>query len=143
MKDEILKELATLFFTTRQIIRAELPTRGVCDPNEWLYKEVLRFVSQTDGPTMQDIAQHLRVKAPSASSLIAHLADQGWLERKGSAQDRRVVRIYITNSGTKKLALYTKWSLVMMHKVFAKLTDAEIKTLVSLLRRVQDTHTKS
>ena len=142
MKDTTLQELTTLFFTTRQIIRAELPTKDVCDPNEWLYNEVLRFVEQSEGPTMQDIAQHLRVKAPSATSLIAHLVNAGWIERIGSTKDRRIVRIYVTKKGESELKGYTKRSTIMMRKVFSRLDSKEIETLVSILRRVQDTHIK-
>lgn len=137
MKDSSLQELRTLFFTTRQMIRAELPQKKACDPNEWLHSEVLRFVSVADGPTMLDIAQHLCVKAPSATSLISTLVTAGWLERKGSSEDRRVVKIYITKAGQKRLEKYITRSTTMMHKVFSKLSEDEILALVTILRRVQ------
>ena len=143
MTDTKLQELTTLFFTTRQIIRGELPTtKESCDPNDWLYSEVLRFIDDTDGPSMHDLAKHLRVKAPSATSLVSHLASQGWIERKGTADDRRVVKLYLTSKGEHRLATYTARSTAMMHRVFSKLSIKELDTLVTILRRVQDTQSK-
>lgn len=137
-----LQELTTLFFTTRQIIRGELPTKDAHDPNDWLYSEVLRFVDDTDGPTMLDLAKLLRVKAPSATSLVSHLVSEGWLERKGTVQDRRVVKLYLTKKGEQRFKKYTVRSTAMMHKVFSKLSSHELDTLVKILRRVQITQSK-
>jgi len=139
MNDDTFRDLASLFFTTRQIIRAKIPS-GKADPNAWLRCETLRFIAQADGPTMQDVAAYLRVKAPSATSLIANLDRERAVVRRGEARDKRITRIYLTPHGRKLLAAYTKRSAATMRSVFSKLNAAEIHELGRVLRRLRDMH---
>src|ERR1700685_3368005 len=102
MKSKNFSELTSLFFTTRQIIKQQLPKSGNSDPNTWLRFETLRFIAETNNPTMRDVARYLSVKAPSATSLISHLAKSGLIERKGEKGDKRIVRISLTKLGRRE-----------------------------------------
>lgn len=140
MKDKRFAELATLFFVTRQIIKQWLPPKGKSDPYMWLRLETLRYIAASNEPTMYDVARHLRIKAPSATSLIAHLAKLGFISRKGEKEDKRVVRIALTAAGKKEVDAYAARSAAMMHKVFSKLDDRELDELLKILGRVRDIH---
>ena len=142
MKTSKLSELTSLFFTMKQILRQQLPSTGHSDPNTWLRFETLRFVAEHKDPTMQEVAQYLRVKAPSATSLIAHLAKTGLIERKGEKGDKRIVRISLTTCGKREFKNYTGRSTTAMRKAFSKLDDREISELISILRRLRDVHQK-
>ena len=142
MKDDIYSELTSLFFTTRQIIRQQLPSKGHADPNTWLRFETLRFIAASKDPTMQDVSQYLRIKAPSATSLISHLAKSCLISRKGEKGDKRVVRIQLTARGKKEVKDYARRCATTMHKAFAKLSDREVKELVAILRHVRDINRK-
>jgi DNA-binding MarR family transcriptional regulator len=139
MKDSKLSELTSLFFTTRQIIKQQLPS-GESDPNTWLRFETLRFIGESKDPTMQDLAHYLRVKAPSATSLVAHLAKTGLIARKGEKEDKRIVRISLTAVGKKEIKNYTARCAKTMQKVFSKLNDREVDELVTILRHLRDIH---
>lgn len=141
MKDKALSELTSLFFTTRQIIRQQLPSDGP-DPNTWLRFETLRFISEAKDPTMHDVAHYLRVKAPSATSLVAHLVRSGLIARKGEASDKRIVRISLTPRGKREVKNYTARCASTMRKAFSKLDDRELNSLVSILRHLRDVHKK-
>ena len=140
MKDKRYTELASLFFTTRQIIKQQLPANGKADPNMWLRLETLRFIAGAKEPTMHDVARYLRIKAPSATSLIAHLARLGFITRKGEDADKRVVRISLTAQGKSEVAAYLTRSTNMMHKAFSKLDNREIDELLKILGRLRDIH---
>jgi DNA-binding MarR family transcriptional regulator len=142
MKDHKFSELTSLFFTTRQIIKAQLPKNGNSDPNTWLRFETLRFIAQAMNPTMQDVAVFLSVKAPSATSLIAHLAKDGLIERKGEKDDKRIVRISLTARGKREVKNYTRRCQSAMDKAFSKLDSREISELVAILRHLRDIHQK-
>ena len=142
MKDDQFSELSALFFTTRQIIRQQLPPKGHADPNAWLRFETLRFISDTENPTMHDVAHYLRVKAPSATSLIAHMARSGFISRKGEKTDKRIVRISLTATGKKEVAAYRLRCANTMRKAFFKLDDRELNELVAILRHLQEVHKK-
>lgn len=143
MNEKNFQELTSLFFEMRQTIRANLP-QGQADPNAWMRCETLRFIAesdQRDGPTMQEIARQLRVTAPSATSLVRKLFSLGWIERKASGSDKRVVRISLTAKGRKELSRYRSQSEKTMRKVFSKLPERDLSHLKRVLRSLRDIHT--
>jgi len=89
---------------------------------------------------MQEIAKHLRVTAPSATSLMRKLSALGWIMRKPSERDRRVVQIILTAAGQRELARYRKQSEKTMQKVFSKLKERDLSHLKRALRNLQDVH---
>lgn len=137
--DNVYEELGPLFFETRQIIRDNL--RGEKpDPNAWLRFETLRFIDETGEPTMQDIARHLRVRAPSATSLIKHLMTMKLIVHVKRGEDKRVVRIALSHAGKQTLRGYRKRSTDTMRRVFSKLPPGDVETLVRIFRRTKDVH---
>ncbi len=138
MNDKTLQELASLFFSTKQIIRAKLP-EGKVDPNAWLRFQTMRYIEDSKGPTMHELAAYLRIKAPSATSLVAHLALRGFV-RRIAGKDKRVTRLYLTPRGRKLLAKHDKHSNAIMRTVFSGFTDGEIRELVRLLRHLRGIH---
>lgn len=134
----LFQELASLFFSTRQIIRAQLP--GKPDPNAWLRMETISFVAKAGTPTMHDIATYLRIAAPSATSLVSHLVKDGLLRRVPDTNDKRVVHIAMSAKGTQVLKKYGAASATTMRKAFSALSEEETAELVRILRRVQKVH---
>lgn len=132
-------ELAQLFFETRQIIRDNVPEK-TRDPNAWMRLEVVRFIGEKDHPGMKDIARYLRVQAPSATSLVAHLEREGLVARNTCREDKRITRIMLTSAGRRMLRAYEKRAAGIMRRVFGKLSASEVSELLMLLRRVQTMH---
>ena len=124
----------------RQIIRGKLPD-GSADPNNWMRLETLRFIGGAHKPTMQEIAGFLRVKAPSATSLIGYLVRHGFVERFGEERDKRVTRLRLTPKGKKALAAHMRASEVLMRRVFAEFSQRDVEELARILRHLRDTHT--
>lgn len=139
MNDKNYQELASLFFEMRQTIRANLP-HGQADPNAWMRCETLRFIAQRESPTMQDIAKHLRVTAPSATSLVRKLSSLGWIARR-AGKDKRIVRITLTAKGNKEVVRYRKQSERTMRRVFSKLHERDLSHLRRAMRNLRDIHT--
>lgn len=138
MTDKQFQELTTLLFATRQLIRREIPVRGAPDPNAWMHFETMRYIKDANGPTMLSLAEHLRVTAPSTTSLIQHLAKRGLVVRRALPTDKRVVRIYLSAKGRAALAAYTKRASTALRAVFSRLKDSEVAELAHILRRVRD-----
>lgn len=133
------QELSTLFFEMRQTIRANLPQQRA-DPNAWMRSETLCFIGEHERPTMQEIAKHLHVTAPSATSLVRKLFSLGWIARDHSGQDKRFVRILLTAKGQRELTRYRTQAEQTMRKVFSKLPGHDIDQLKRVLRSLNDIH---
>ncbi|MBP9757669.1 MAG: winged helix-turn-helix transcriptional regulator [Candidatus Pacebacteria bacterium] len=135
----IYGELSGLFFETRQIIRQSLPGTKQSDPNAWLRLQTIRFIETADKPTMHDVAAYLRVKAPSATSLVSHLVSQGLIARR-TGLDRREVILSVTPAGKKALKAYGEQSEKMMRNTFSTLDESEVGSLCSLLKKLVRSH---
>ncbi len=128
-------ELSELFFETRQIIKQKLPGTGNTDPNEWMRLQTMQFIDRSDSVTMHDVATYLRIKAPSATSLIACLVSRGMIARE-AGQDRRVVRLSLTLLGKKALKEYGSTSEKMMRRTFSTLEESEVGSLCTILKKL-------
>jgi DNA-binding MarR family transcriptional regulator len=140
MNDKDFQELTSLFFSTRQIIRHKLPSDGYSDPNAWLRFETLRFIDQSKGPTMRDVADYVRIKAPSVTSLVDHLVRLGLVTKQKEQSDKRIVRLYPTTKGTSELKKYGQRCARTMREVFAKMPPDDVTDLVRVFRRLGDVH---
>ena len=138
MKDGTLQELASLFFSTRQIIRGNLP-EGKADPNAWTRFQTMHYIHVSSGPTMQDVASYLRIKAPSATSLVGYLVKKGFV-RRIAGKDKRITRLYLTPHGKKALYAKQKRTTIIMRKVFSQFDVGEVDELVRILRHLRDIH---
>ena len=134
-------ELPSLLFEMRQIIRQKLPGSNQNDPNEWMRLQTMHYIATHDKPTMNEVAEYLRIKAPSATSLIAHLDSHGFIERL-PGNDRRVTRLSLTEAGAKILKGYGAHSEKMMRSAFSKLEEKEVCTLRDILRKMIGTQKK-
>lgn len=132
-------ELSQLFFEMKQTIRANLP-RSQTDSNAWMRCETLRFIRESDQPTMQEIAKHLRITAPSATSLVRKLSSLGWIERVASGSDKRIVRIALSKAGQREVVRYQKRAETTMRKVFSKLPEWDLAHLKRILRSLNNIH---
>lgn len=128
-------ELPALLFEMRQIIRQALPGSRHSDPNEWMRLQTMHFIARHGKPTMHELAEYLRIKAPSATSVVSYLVSHGMIERKAGV-DRRVVHLSLTEEGSRLISGYGKQSEEMMRSAFSGLEEKEVCTLRDILSKM-------
>lgn len=133
-------ELARLFFEVKQIIRSNVPGGPAHDPNEWMRKEVMRFISIKKQVGMKEVAAFLHITAPSATSLVARLEREKLVKRLPRMDDKRVVMIALTPAGEKTVRNYEKKAARIMREVFGRLEPKELDDLEAAMRRVSELH---
>ena len=99
---------------------------------------VLRNLLLADAPlTCGEIGERMIQIVPAITSLVDHLEKQGLVERKRSAEDRRVVHVRITRKG-RKLADDTMQPLAELESQLLKqLTKTDQKKLIGLLEKTR------
>jgi DNA-binding MarR family transcriptional regulator len=100
------------------------------------YLETLRFTKEKEHPTMRDIAEYLRITAPSATALVEVLVHAGYLKRVADKDDRRVVRLTLSPSGNAVLTRTFKHRMSSLRKVIEKLSDTDQKELARILSKL-------
>jgi DNA-binding MarR family transcriptional regulator len=95
-----------LFYTQRcvayaetEVMRAHCQERGkpyVITPPQW---GALSLLLAQDGLTIGTMSQMRGVDAPTATGIITRLEQHGLVERRHDREDRRVVKVYLTDEG--------------------------------------------
>jgi DNA-binding MarR family transcriptional regulator len=97
--------------------------------------ETLRYIKENK-PLMKDIAEYLSITPPSATSLVNHLAQAKLVERVHDGEDRRIVRMNITDLGKKKFNEGMEMVADRMKKVLSPLNTGEKENLIKILEKI-------
>jgi MarR family transcriptional regulator, organic hydroperoxide resistance regulator len=98
--------------------------------------QVLQLLAHQDGVTMSAIADELRIKPPTASKMIARMAAQGLLERRGMEEDARRVAVFMTDEGRGRMDQLRKTAKKVEKQTLAGLDDKDVRRLRRLLKKV-------
>ena len=82
-----------------EVLRAHCEERGklyVITPPQW---GALSLLLVHDGMTIGTMSQKRGVDAPAATGIITRLEQNGLVERRHDREDRRVVKVYLTDEG--------------------------------------------
>lgn len=98
----------------------------------------LRQLWREDGITQRELSERVGMREPTTVVALKGLEKAGFITRKKTTDDRRKTFIYLTPHA-KKLELILAPMNAEVHEVATRgLSDAEVETLQSLLRRVID-----
>lgn len=95
-------------------------------------------LSSREGQAPGAIAQHLGVRAPTITKTINRLVSQGFVEKRGSEKDGRKAEIYLTAKGREVVSAIEAANRQMDRTLAADLSGKEIKALLKLLRRMEE-----
>lgn len=87
-------------------------------------------------PTIREFAQYVGVSAPNATYRVNSLVHKGYLERIPSQEDRRSVRLRVTDKFRNYYGLYDQYIVNLMKNVRAHFTQEEVTQLEGLLARI-------
>jgi DNA-binding MarR family transcriptional regulator len=99
--------------------------------------ETLRYIKEKE-PLMKEIADYLCIAPPSATSLVGHLAKAGLAKRIHDDEDRRIVRLCITEYGKKELKVGEERIAGRMKKILSSLSGKEKESLAKILKKITE-----
>lgn len=82
-----------------EVLRTHCEERGkpyIITPPQW---GALSLLLAQDGMTIGTMSQKRGVDAPAATAIITRLEQNGLVERRHDREDRRVVKVYLTDEG--------------------------------------------
>jgi DNA-binding MarR family transcriptional regulator len=95
----------------------------------------LSYLEDRGGTPQQELADALGVDANMVVLLLNELEEQGYVERRRDAEDRRRHRVQITDSGQAALARTEPARRAIEEEILGALSAEERATLASLLSR--------
>jgi len=102
------------------------------NPNP-LHLETMRYVLEKENPSMKDLANHLCITPASASALIDSLVETRMIKRTLEKDDRRIVRLAITENGKKKFKETEDLLFGKMKEIFKEMSDRDIENMHNAL----------
>lgn len=98
-----------------------------------LIYQAMEFSHDTGGNiTVAEAAKCLGVSMPSVSRTLRSLSEKGYIERNFNENDRRSVRIIVTESGKNALERFLKTVFSVLDKAMEEFSDDEFLKIIEL-----------
>ena len=127
--DELISTVAALGRLVRRRLRQAVPG----PPLRGAQLELMRIIEQQPGVGITPAARILHLAANTVSTLVDQLIDLGMLVRDTDSSDRRVARLWLTETATQRLASGRQARMELMGRVVAGLSAAEREALAQAL----------
>ena len=133
--DELMRTNAAL---RRLVTRQVVPPEPIHEPRlRGGQVELLRVVEQEPGIGVAAAAKVLRMAANSVSTLVNQLADAGLLLRETDEQDRRAIRLHLTEAATVRLDAWRRAKARLVGAGVAKLSLADRAAIARALPAIR------
>lgn len=96
---------------------------------------LLRWVAQSPGCHVQEIADGLGLSAPTVSVGVRKLIEAGLLERAPDPEDRRAACVYLSELGKEMQKKFLQRRHAEVHRFLGGLTPSEQEQLIDLLEK--------
>ncbi|GAA2136268.1 MarR family winged helix-turn-helix transcriptional regulator [Glycomyces algeriensis] len=100
---------------------------------------LLMTVHGAPGLTGAELARRLHVTPQAVASLVAKLAERGWLERRSHSRHQHVQELHLTDEGRKALEDADAEIAAMEQRITERLGAESADQLVALLDAVMET----
>jgi DNA-binding MarR family transcriptional regulator len=139
-KNDQISQIISLIFTIRQTFHEKIAGTSCCKASP-LHIITLKFIKNKK-PLMKEIADYLAITPPSATALVNNFIVLGLVKREEDKDDRRTVRIVMTEKGKKYMEDNVKEVFKKMRNNLETLSKTEQKQLGKILAKVVEAYKK-
>ena len=109
--------------------------------SQWIILQTLISVGVPMSPS--ELNKYLTIEGTSISILIDGIENRGFIRRRRSRVDRRMVKVSLTVQGQELLAEIDPQISRLIENIFGLLSAAERKQLITLCRKIRDASIKN
>ncbi|HOO27054.1 MAG TPA: MarR family transcriptional regulator [Lachnospiraceae bacterium] len=99
---------------------------------------VIEAIGLEDSKKMSQIAKLMSVTMGTLTKAVDSLCDKGYVERKRSRRDKRVVLVRLTERGVKAYHHHETFHKEMISHILEEIDEEESKVLITTLSRLVD-----
>lgn len=96
----------------------------------------IEAIGMYEARTMSEVAADLKITVGTLTTAINNLVKKGYVERKRTEEDRRVVLIQLTKRGKLAYRIHEKFHRDMVKETIEGLSEGEEKVLVDSLEKL-------
>jgi MarR family transcriptional regulator for hemolysin len=97
---------------------------------------LIAILARSPGITQREIAEALEMTEVSAGRLVDRLCQQGLLERRARAGDRRAYSVHLTEKANPLMAKIQEFAEANEMRAFAGVGDAELRQFLGVVDRI-------
>lgn len=132
LSDQVFHRLLTLLRYTRKHARMMMAESGLT-PREF---SVLRYLMESDSATVGQVQTYLHNSPSTASTLIAQLEEKGYLTRRRSLEDNRVVIVELTPAGCALAEKTPLGGLPRLRRELGSATEQSLQEMDMVLKEI-------
>jgi DNA-binding MarR family transcriptional regulator len=137
--EEKARELAGYFSDVKDRIHAaEKSNIALCEVLNIQEAHAILKIGAAGPMTMSEIAKALHLALSSASSIVDKLESKKFVLRDRSSEDRRIVRVHLTEEGGRFLEIVAAARLAMTGACLDALNPQEQDQLLGLFRKIAE-----
>ncbi len=138
MADHLAKKFFEAIFKNSRLMRDKMNYPSDIAHLSILQIQTLSYLEQKTKAQMGEIAEHFHIELPSATSLLNKLVALQLVERQQDEKDRRLVRVALTEAGSRLLKKAMDEKVCNLEKMLSFLSDSEQQELLRLLEKLND-----
>ena len=122
----------------RHVRHGGLPPEPMLSPP--LLHLLFAIAKGKEGISMKELAEGASVTPGAITQFVDALVERGLVAREGDPNDRRIVRLKLTELAKNQFEKFRNEHLESMRRVFEVLSDDEIKQLIALITKIDISH---
>ena len=130
-----MQKLITTIFAASRLIHERTRKKG-SDLFSMLKLKTLDYIAEQHNPLMKDVAAHLCITPPSATSLVDGLVKSKLLARHLDTTDRRLIRLLLTPQGRTALDRGHTELARRMEQPLKALNAKEQEALITIIKKI-------
>ncbi len=135
-REKTIQGIMDSFHTVRRSFNTNhlgIRNKGEITPAQWPIVSSLK-----DRPTiaLKELTSMLHISSSAITQLVDALVKKGYIVRKESSVDRRVILIELTKKAKDSLAIMREKAVAHLITAFSNLTDEELVTFQALSEKV-------
>lgn len=101
------------------------------------HNKILFTIMKDDGQQMNHYCEKLLISKPNFTKAAKRLIANGYVERVNDENDRRVIKLFITEEGRKSITSNRKVMKAVLQNKFELLSDEDIETLINSFKTIE------
>lgn len=134
--DTLAREILDVIPSVMRMIRSEMRSQHPADLAVPQFR-ALMFINRYPGGSLQSVAHHLGLTAPTVSKMVDGLVEDHIVQREPSPKDRRQITLTLTERGQGILEQAHQATQARLSEVLAQLTQHECETVMYAMKYLQ------
>ncbi len=130
--DAIIEAIVFLYTESRRVTKELASRHGLTGPQ----LAVVKMLEPVGKLSLSELSWKIRARNNTVTGIIDRMEREGWVERRRSTEDRRVVHIALTARGKRLAQSITVEPVTIFRQVLSELSDRDAGELRQILTRV-------